>query len=358
MIRKPQILKEGTYNLRTLQQWKKSLHPIVIKDIFLLQSTELFEIRNPLLKSKTLSSYWEQLKKFLNERNIRNGGDWIYFPWSKILLHCLSQKEYFELRTNRNRELITVLEQKTLAEAHIGIAGLSVGSNIALGLLYQGIGAQFSLAEFDRLETANLNRIRAGIATIGEKKLDVTIQQMYEVEPHMRIHRFAKGLTQKNLKKFLGEKKKLDLIFDEIDDFEMKVRIRFAARAAGIPVLMFASVADKVIIDIERFDLEPERPIFHGLLGDLPEQLLEGKKMTDAEKHQYAVLFVGKENVSERAMQSVGAIGKTLVGRPQLNATVTVSGGIATYLSRKLLLGEKLPSGRRILSFDRFEPKA
>ena len=57
------------------------------------------------------------------------------------------------------------------------------------------------------------------------------------------------------------------MVVDECDDLEMKVRLREHARAAGRPVVMATS--HRGMLDVERFDLEPERPTFHGLLGDV-----------------------------------------------------------------------------------------
>lgn len=352
----PIILQEGRYTSANLRVWIRAHKPHEINDIFELQSQELFEIRNPSLKSER-TAYTRAEKAFIASRTAHPAhGDWIFFPWSGVLVHAVTKNEYAEIRTNRNRNLITTDEQRILANATIGVAGLSVGSNIATGMLYQGIGSTFRIAEFDRLETANLNRIRAGMPDIGKKKMDVLTQTMYEVDPHVHIEEYPKGLTRANLSKFVGTTRPLSILVDEIDDFEMKIRMRFAAKAARIPVLMFANVADKVILDVERYDKEPERPIFHGLLGNIPDELLRGKVLTDSEKHQYAVLFVGKENVSARALASVAEIGKTLTGRPQLSATVTISGGIATYLARKILLDEDMPSGRQVVSFASFEP--
>ena len=36
------------------------------------------------------------------------------------------------------------------------------------------------------------------------------------------------------------------------------------------------ATSDRGLIDVERFDLEPERPIFHGLLGDVDAARLAG----------------------------------------------------------------------------------
>jgi len=47
----------------------------------------------------------------------------------------------------------------------------------------------------------------------------------------------------------------------------MKLRLRERARELGIPVLMDTS--DRGLLDLERFDREPDRPILHGLVGGL-----------------------------------------------------------------------------------------
>lgn len=62
--------------------------------------------------------------------------------------------------------------------------------------------------------------------------------------------------------------------------------------------------------------------------------------------------MVGKENIPTRALQSVREINKTLVGRPQLSSTVAISGALASYLSRRIILGKKLPSGRKRISLN------
>ena len=115
---------------------------------------------------------------------------------------------------------------------------------------------------------------------------------------------------------------------------------------------MFANIDETIILDVERYDLEPNLPIMNGLLGDMPNRLLNEGCLTETEKHNYAVLFVGKENVSQRALNSVKNIGKTLVGRPQLSAAVTISGGISAYLSKQIILKQHLPSGRKIVKFN------
>ena len=54
-------------------------------------------------------------------------------------------------------------------------------------------------------------------------------------------------------------------IMEVCDGLDMKIISRFKAREFGVPVVMDTN--DRGMLDIERFDLEPQRPILHGLAG-------------------------------------------------------------------------------------------
>ncbi len=336
---KPIILYEYDYSLNDLKKLRRRPHWSTI-DIYENQSKELFEITHPSLVGKP--SYVKKLKLFLRKRIKISAGSWIYYPWNGMLLHMVTEKEYNLLRTNRNRNLITREEQSKLHHSCVAIAGLSVGSGIASTLTYQGIGTM-KLAEFDSLETTNLNRMRATILDVGKKKIDIVCEQLYEINPYLTVTPYPDGLTKTNLLSFVHKKPKPNVIFEIIDDFEMKILLRVEARKARIPVISTANLGDSVLIDVERFDLNPRLPLFNGVLGNLPEQIL---KHPDADKHNYAVRMVGKHFVPPRALASVAQIGKTLVGRPQLGSTVTMSSGISSYITRLIILGDNLASGR------------
>jgi hypothetical protein len=275
----------------------------------------------------------------------------MYFPWSGVLLHTVNGEEYQKLRTNRNQLLITSVEQAKLANASVGVTGLSVGNGIAVSLAYMGIGV-FRLAEFDTLETANLNRLRSGIPHLGDPKLDVTLEQLYEINPYAEVQTWPAGLKGDDLSGFLDGGRRLDVVFDEIDDFGMKVRLRMAARDAKVPVIMLTSLGDNILVDVERYDTEPDLPLFHGLLGDLPEEILRNP-IGEKEKIKYAMQLVGAQYIPTRALESLLQINRTIVGRPQLYSTIAVDGGLAAYLVRRIILGQSLPSARSYLSFDK-----
>lgn len=68
-------------------------------------------------------------------------GVWIFFPWSGELVRYPDKLLHRELRTFRNRNLITVGEQSVLSEARVAVLGLSVGSNVVDQFVQTGIGA-------------------------------------------------------------------------------------------------------------------------------------------------------------------------------------------------------------------------
>lgn len=350
-LTKPIILYEGSYDQTDLEKLKDEYPIWQTIDLYKDQLAELFEIEHPDLKQAV--DYETQKLDYIKQRSGEYAGtlgNWVYFPWSGNLIHTVQEEPYFRLRTNRNQNLITFDEQVRIKNACAGITGLSVGNGIAISLAYMGVGS-FKLAEFDTLETANLNRLRSGIHFIGQPKITVTTQQIYEINPYAQIETWDEGLEQSTIKEFLEGKQRLDVVFDEIDDFEMKVRLRLSAKSSKIPVIMLTSLGDNVLVDIERYDADKDLTIFNGLLGKLPEEILK-KDIGEKEKIKYAMQIVGTEHIPTRALASLFEVNRSLIGRPQLYSTIAVEGGLGAYLVKRLVLGANIPSGRSYMSFD------
>src|SRR5690606_25672346 len=111
-------------------------------------------------------------------------GVWVYYPWSHRLVHLLDEKEFVEVRTNRNQYKITPEEQALLATKKIGVIGLSVGQSIALSLAMERLFGELRLADFDVLELSNMNRIRAGAQDLGLSKVVVAAREIAEIDPY------------------------------------------------------------------------------------------------------------------------------------------------------------------------------
>src|SRR3989344_8209141 len=146
-LHKPIILYPKHYIENDLDNFKKTHNIWQEVDIFHEQVNELLELRYP--DSLKRAKHKERiLKEYTN-----NNSAWIYYPWSGILLHCLGKEELFELRTNRNRNLISKVEQIKLRDITIGVAGMSVGAGIAIGAVQGGMSSTIKLADFDTMST-------------------------------------------------------------------------------------------------------------------------------------------------------------------------------------------------------------
>ena len=338
---KPSILIEGKFNDDDLRAFKsRKLWRVV--DIYEKQLTELYESMYP--KSE------RPLSEFMRERRTGElAGAWVYYPWSGVMLHTLSEDDLTYLLTNRNRDLISSKEQKILSNCQISVAGMSVGSSIALGVVYSGIASRIRISDFDTLDTTNLNRVREGIVDVYESKTEITARRIYERNPYAQVECFSR-IDEQNVNSFLSSPQS-SLFVDEIDDFKMKIKIRLLARELGIPTLMFTSLGDNILIDIERYDINPRIPIFNGLIGGLEETILDGGEIGPEEIKRYSVQLVGEEYVPTKALLSLLEIGRSLSGRPQLYSTVSADGGLAAYIIRRIILSDDVRSGRYFIKF-------
>ncbi len=243
------------------------------------------------------------------------------------------------VRLDRNRNNITPREQDKLGALHIGVAGLSVGHVIAHTLAAQGLCGRLRLADFDRLELSNLNRVPASVFDLGLNKAYVAARRVAELDPYLPVEVFDAGLTLDTVDEFVDG---LDVVVEECDALDMKAALRVAARARGIPVLMATS--DRGLVDVERFDREPQRPILHGLLGELDLALLPG--MSSREKVRHVLRHLEAERLSPRGAASLIEIDRSLSTWPQLASDVVLGASVLAEAVRRIGLGEELRSGR------------
>lgn len=283
--------------------------------------------------------------KVVEARNTAGGkGLWIYYPWNKVLVHTVSEDLYLKLRTSRNKNLITQAEQKRYREMTVGIAGLSVGSAVAEALVRTGGPKALKIADFDEIEISNLNRVQGGLPDVGQNKTWVVARRVWEVDPFARLVLYDRGLNQNNLKRFILSRPKLDVFIDEMDNLELKIEARAVCRQHRIPVLMATDNGDGVILDVERFDLEPRRLMFHGLEKKLSKMNLP--KLTYKQWAKLATEIIGPAYLTARMKRSLRQIGKTISAVPQLGTGAMIAGAAVAYALRLLANGERLPSGK------------
>lgn len=276
-------------------------------------------------------------------------GVWVYYPWAEKLVHILDEQEFAIVRTNRNKHKITAKEQQELATKKIGVMGLSVGQSVSLTLAMERGFGELRIADFDELDLSNINRIRTGIFNLKIKKTVIVAREIAEIDPYLNVVCFEDGITEDNLNDFLTGNGKLDLLIDECDSFDIKINSRNKAKSLGIPVLMEGS--DRGTIDIERFDLEPDRPVLHGMVDHLDMNKYKSLTTMD-EKLPYMTAVTGVETLSPRMKGSAIEIMSTISTWPQLASAVTYGGGVTADLARKILLNTLKVSGRYFLDLD------
>ncbi len=328
--------------------------PVKIIDQYLIQLEEVFLLRNP--KYRFDKDYHGEFKSFEEKHGGEGGlytsGNWFYFPWLHVVIHFLPDSMHQEVRTGRNRNLITLDEQKKFYNATVGILGMSVGSHVALTMVMTGGARHIKLADLDVLSASNLNRVRTGFQNIEVPKVIAVARQIYEINPYAKVELFPEGLTKENLPKFLDGSTKLSLLVEEMDQPYFKMKVRELARKKGIPVIMAADNADSIIVDVERYDINKNYPILHGILGKMTSE--QFKKVDPKDLPHIIAKMAGAEMSTVRMIESVMQVGRTIYSWPQLGNAATLCGSVLTYLARKIILKEKIPSGRTDFNLDTF----
>ncbi|MES2829942.1 MAG: Rv1355c family protein [Bacteroidota bacterium] len=332
-------LEEDKNNLQELLKQKPH---IKIHDQLSTQLDDLVKSQHP--KRKPDPQELEILKaKHVGNLSMQDYGVWVYFPWCERLVHILDEQEYIEVRTNRNVYKITPEERDLLGRQKIGVVGLSVGQSAAVTLAMERGFGEIRLADFDVLELTNINRIRTGVQNLGLPKVVIVAREIKEIDPFLKVVCFGDGLTEENMDAFFCDGGNLDLIIDECDGLDIKILLRHKARALQIPVVM--DMNDRGTLDVERFDLEPDRPILHGMIDHLDHTKVKYLK-TNEEKIPYLLAIIGVETLSDKLQASMCEVGQTITTWPQLASGVALGGALCADVSRRIILDQYHESGR------------
>jgi tRNA A37 threonylcarbamoyladenosine dehydratase/nitroreductase len=318
-----------------------------VLDLFPSQKKELFKISHP---ARTFSA--AELDKMYDDWTLDHDpafeGVWVYYPWLQKLIHILSKQEFIQLRTNRNFYKISPDEQSLLSSKTVGIIGLSVGHAVALTMATERVCGKMKLADFDKLELSNLNRIKTGLQNLGINKAVITAREIAEIDPFIDITCFTEGITEENIDAFLLGDGKLDILIDECDSIDMKIFCRQKAKAYHIPVVMETS--DRGMLDVERFDIEEDRPVMHGLLEGM--RLDQLKNLTTEQKVPLVLKIVDAKKGSLRGKISMIEVGQSISTWPQLASAVTLGGAVVTDVCRRILLEQYHDSGRYYIDLE------
>lgn len=180
------------------------------------------------------------------------------------------------------------------------------------------------------------------LSGIGVPKTVIAARTMLEMNPFLDIRVYPMGVTEENIHDFFGSGGKLDVLVEECDSLWMKIQLREEARRRAIPVVMDTS--DRGLLDVERFDLENHRPLFHNLIGDTSSESI--KNVSAAERIGFVLKILGADQLSPHASASLLEIGHTISTWPQLGSAVIAGGAVVTDAVRRILLNSFTDSGR------------
>lgn len=265
-------------------------------------------------------------------------GSWVYFPWSNRALRILEKAEFIELRTSRNRNKISNIEQERLTDKTIGIVGMSVGFSVFLAMVMERTAENFKIADFDLLSMSNLNRLPFRLSDIGLLKVEIAKRWALEIDPYLNIQIFSEGVHDSNIEEFFNGNRRLDMVVDECDSGSIKLLLRLFSRKYRIPLLMETS--DRGLLDVENYQNINE-PLFHGRISDSEVDELLSKSSNDI-----LMRFIDMSSASKRGLESMLEIGKTIDTWPQLASDVLHGGASVTIAARHILLGNTISSGR------------
>lgn len=354
---------------KSIVDFENQSHPVIYKLTGAEQFDELERLkRNPsvqfidrldhqvyeLLKAKLAgdelseNELWSLVPRFFEENPRCNYGNWVYYPWKSKVVRLLPKEDFVLVRTQRNNYKITPSEQIELAKKKIGIIGLSVGQSIALTIALERSCGELRLADFDTLELSNLNRIKAGVLDLGVEKVVIAAREISEIDPYLKVTLYSNGISESNIDDFLHENGSLDLLIDECDSLDIKILARERAKKFGIPVIMETS--DRGMLDVERFDLEPDRELLHGAMGQISHGDL--KNLTQNQKVSIGLKITGASTISTRMKASLLEINQTISSWPQLASAVYLGGATVAHVGRKLLLKDEINSGRYYVDLD------
>ena len=342
MVYMPEIFRltniADAEKVKKLQEDNKILF---MHDEIYTQLKELVKCHHPSRRLKN-EDYEELIKAHLKGSSTDNYGVWVYYPWSMRLVHLLDEEEFVMVRTNRNQFKITRQEQQILNQKVIGIVGLSVGQSIALTIAMERTCGELRLADFDTAELSNLNRLRTGLHNLGIHKTVIAAREILEIDPFLKVKLFHEGLSHQNMDDFFTGGKKLDILVEVCDGIDIKIESRYKARELMIPVVMDTN--DRGMLDVERFDLEPGRPVLHGLAEGLDPVNI--KNLSNEDKIPFILKIVGAETISTRLKTSMMEVEQSINTWPQLASSVVLGGALTTDVCRRILLGQYHESGR------------
>ena len=157
--------------------------------------------------------------------------------------HCTLHNVYIEALTLgicpyryiRNREVISLKEQLSLAESRVAVVGAGgLGGHVALLLARLGIGT-LVVVDYDVFDETNLNRqALSSMETLGKPKPEAAISAVNSINPGVRIIPYQVKLDPANAPEILTGS---NVVVDALDNVKDRFLLERTAKKLGIPLV-------------------------------------------------------------------------------------------------------------------------
>lgn len=263
--------------------------------------------------------------------------------------------------------------RQRLEGAVIGFAGASVGGNICEGWLREARPRQVKVADPDWIELTNLNRgermsLRHVVASRAERfdrrnpydlprvpKAEYLAYEQQLVDPYTTFYVYKDGLTRANIERFLcgdgaGEPR-IDVLVEEMDNFELKYLVREECRKHGIDVIMLSDFGHSVDVLWNFFRTDRHSPIGFSAPDDVLRETLVAAKGGDRNKMiEFGTGLCGGDITCNRFKAWMDGKGEQPTSSvPQSGATAMASGAIGGKEIALHILGHHVGGPRRIV---------
>ena len=306
-----------------------------VYDSIELIASDLFTLEHPNLARS--DSYREDFISSI----IRQGdefGVWVYYPWSSELVHFPKPDDYHRLRTYRFRDLLSKEDIQHLRTARIAMFGMSVGGNIILELVQNGIGGSLAIGDCAEVNIPNFGRAEFDMRDLGSSKLDSIAKSISYVDPFIQQQHFLQGINEESIANLAAFHP--DIIGDEVDHMPSSALLRKFSSHNKLPYITASDVHDAVVLEVCRHDLG-NSPLYASTIRDATADELIAGRLSITQQESLFAQSVGYRNLTPQIIKSGMEIGKTLSGIPQLGSTASASAGIATIAYREILLGNQ-----------------
>jgi hypothetical protein len=225
-----------------------------------------------------------------------------------------------------------------------------VGAEAAVAVAQEHLCGEIVLADFDRLDLSNLNRLHAGCDELGLPKTTIAARRIARIDPWLRVTLYDEGVDEGNIERFLDG---LDLLIEECDGLGMKFDVRRLAKARGLDIVYAAD--ERGFLSVEPYATHPALAPFHGLVAarpaareSFPTPLAFMKALTE--------WLGGWSGITARSRASLEQLGGSLCGYPQLASEARFAAGQIGHVARRLLLREPLAPWVGQLDLDEILP--